>query len=95
MPVAEPARACAVRATALRKAFPSKGGRVEALRGIDLSIAAGQIYGFLGPNGAGKTTSFHIVVGLISPDSGTIRVDDEDITNLPMYQRARRGISYL
>ena len=51
--------------------------------------------GLLGPNGAGKTTSFYMIVGLISPDSGRILVDDEDITQLPMYQRARRGISYL
>jgi len=49
----------------------------------------------LGPNGAGKTTSFYMIVGLISPDSGRISVDGQDITHLPMYQRARRGISYL
>jgi lipopolysaccharide export system ATP-binding protein len=51
--------------------------------------------GLLGPNGAGKTTSFYIIVGLISPDSGAVLVDDEDITHLPMYKRAGRGISYL
>src|SRR6202158_5349672 len=58
-------------------------------------VQQGEVVGLLGPNGAGKTTSFYMIVGLISPDSGRILVDDKDITNLPMYQRARRGISYL
>ena len=62
---------------------------------VTVHLEQGRVVGLLGPNGAGKTTSFHIIVGLISPDSGTIRVDGEDITQLPMYQRARRGISYL
>jgi lipopolysaccharide export system ATP-binding protein len=53
------------------------------------------VVGLLGPNGAGKTTSFHMIVGLISPDSGRILLDDEEIAALPMYQRARKGISYL
>lgn len=51
--------------------------------------------GLLGPNGAGKTTTFHIIVGLIAPDSGRVLLDREEITNLPMYQRARAGVSYL
>src|SRR5205807_1430879 len=62
---------------------------------VSISVLQGEVVGLLGPNGAGKTTSFYIIVGLISPDSGRVRVNDEDITNLPMYQRARRGISYL
>lgn len=62
---------------------------------VTLSVDQGEVVGLLGPNGAGKTTSFYIIVGLISPDSGCILVDDADITALPMYQRARRGISYL
>jgi len=62
---------------------------------VTLSVSQGEVVGLLGPNGAGKTTSFYIIVGLISPDSGCILVDGSDITALPMYQRARRGISYL
>ncbi len=62
---------------------------------VTVCVDQGEVVGLLGPNGAGKTTSFYMIVGLISPDSGCILVDDEDITALPMYQRARRGISYL
>ena len=62
---------------------------------VSLRVEQGEVVGLLGPNGAGKTTSFYIIVGLISPDSGRILVDDKDITGLPMYQRAQRGISYL
>ena len=62
---------------------------------VTVCVDQGEVVGLLGPNGAGKTTSFYMIVGLISPDSGCILVDDEDITPLPMYQRARRGISYL
>jgi len=62
---------------------------------VSIKLVQGEVVGLLGPNGAGKTTSFYIIVGLISPDSGSVLLDGEDITNLPMYQRARRGISYL
>ncbi|HUS04756.1 MAG TPA: LPS export ABC transporter ATP-binding protein [Bryobacteraceae bacterium] len=62
---------------------------------VSISVEQGQVVGLLGPNGAGKTTSFYMIVGLISPDSGRVMLDDEDITELPMYRRARRGISYL
>jgi len=62
---------------------------------VTVCVHQGEVVGLLGPNGAGKTTSFYMIVGLISPDSGRILVDDTDITNLAMYQRARRGISYL
>src|ERR1700687_3632040 len=62
---------------------------------VNLEIAQGEVVGLLGPNGAGKTTTFYILVGLVRPDSGSVTLDDEDITDLPMYRRARAGISYL
>jgi lipopolysaccharide export system ATP-binding protein len=62
---------------------------------INLRIAQGEVVGLLGPNGAGKTTTFYIMVGLISPDAGQVLLDGIDMTNLPMYLRARNGISYL
>jgi lipopolysaccharide export system ATP-binding protein len=62
---------------------------------VSLSVEQGEVVGLLGPNGAGKTTSFYMIVGLISPDSGRVLLADADITALPMYLRARRGISYL
>src|SRR3990172_6334403 len=75
----------------LSKSF--KGRKV--VDDVNRRIAQGEVVGLLGPNGAGKTTSFYIIVGLISPDSGHVLLDGEDVTALPMYQRARRGISYL
>ena len=62
---------------------------------VSVSVEQGEVVGLLGPNGAGKTTSFYMIVGLISPDSGRIFLDNEEITQFAMYQRARRGISYL
>ena len=62
---------------------------------VDLSVSQGEIVGLLGPNGAGKTTTFYMIVGLISPDAGSVYLDDEDVTDVPMYRRARRGIGYL
>jgi lipopolysaccharide export system ATP-binding protein len=71
-----------------------RGRRV--VNGVSLQVAQGEVVGLLGPNGAGKTTSFYAIVGLIPPDTGRVLVDDEDITNVPMYLRAREyGISYL
>lgn len=62
---------------------------------VSVEVKQGEIVGLLGPNGAGKTTSFYMIVGLIKPNEGTIFLDDENITGLPMYQRAKRGIGYL
>ena len=62
---------------------------------VSIKLKQGEVVGLLGPNGAGKTTSFYVIVGSIIPDSGRVLLDGEDITSLPMYQRARQGISYL
>lgn len=62
---------------------------------ISVTVAQGEIVGLLGPNGAGKTTSFYMIVGLIKPNEGEIFLDDQNITSLPMYKRAKRGIGYL
>jgi lipopolysaccharide export system ATP-binding protein len=62
---------------------------------VSIDVEQGEIVGLLGPNGAGKTTSFYMIVGLIKPNNGKIFLDDEDITTLPVYKRARRGIGYL
>jgi lipopolysaccharide export system ATP-binding protein len=77
-----------------REISKSYRGR-KVVDNVAVSVDQGEVVGLLGPNGAGKTNSFYMIVGLISPDSGRILMDDEDITALPMYQRARRGISYL
>jgi len=70
-----------------------KGRKV--VNDVNLRIAQGEVVGLLGPNGAGKTTTFYIIVGLTDPDSGQVLLDGVDITHLPMYLRARNGISYL
>ena len=70
-------------------------GKKHVLRGIDFSMRAGEVVGLLGPNGAGKTTCFYSIVGFIKPNGGEILLNEHDITDLPMYQRARLGIAYL
>jgi lipopolysaccharide export system ATP-binding protein len=72
----------------------SYGGRV-VVRGVDIDLSSGEIVGLLGPNGAGKTTTFGMVVGLVGADAGRVLLDDEDVTEDPMYVRARKGIGYL
>lgn len=62
---------------------------------VTMRVEQGEVVGLLGPNGAGKTTSFYVIVGLVSPDTGEVLLDGQPITQLPMYQRARRGVSYL
>ena len=78
-------------ATNLYKCFKGK----TVLRNVSIEVARGEVVGLLGPNGAGKTTCFYSIVGLIPPDQGTIYLDGQNITSLPMYRRARLGISYL
>jgi lipopolysaccharide export system ATP-binding protein len=77
--------------TDLTKSF---GGRT-VVRGVSIDISSGEVVGLLGPNGAGKTTTFSMVVGLVSPDSGRVLLDGNDVTEDPMYIRARKGIGYL
>src|SRR5687768_12868436 len=72
----------------------SYGGRV-VVRGVSIDVSSGEIVGLLGPNGAGKTTTFAMTVGLAAPDSGRVILDAEDVTDDPMYVRARKGIAYL
>ena len=72
----------------------SYGGRTD-VRGVSIDVASGEIVGLLGPNGAGKTTTFYMTVGLTVPDSGRVVLDEEDVTDAPMYVRARKGIGYL
>lgn len=69
--------------------------RRPVLNDVSMSVQRGEAVGLLGPNGAGKTTAFYCITGLISPDTGTISLDGQDITSLPMYRRARMGIGYL
>jgi lipopolysaccharide export system ATP-binding protein len=80
-----------LRAEGLSKRFRGR----PVLNGVTVEVAAGEVVGLLGPNGAGKTTTFFCVVGLLRPDAGAVLLDGEDVTRQPMYQRARRGISYL
>ena len=75
----------------LRKSY---SGRL-VVGGVSIHVEPGEVVGLLGPNGAGKTTSFYMIVGLIRPDSGTVIIDDAEITHLPIYARARLGIGYL
>jgi lipopolysaccharide export system ATP-binding protein len=70
-------------------------GRRAVVNDVELSLDRGEVVGLLGPNGAGKTTTFHMIVGLLTPDAGAVHLDGNEITRLPMYQRARLGVGYL
>lgn len=80
-----------LRAENLFKKYKSRA----VVNDVSVKVEQGEIVGLLGPNGAGKTTSFYMIVGLIKPNGGRIFLEDEEITDLPMYQRAKRGIGYL
>ena len=67
----------------------------RVVNSVSLDLKSGEVVGLLGPNGAGKTTTFYMTIGLVKPDEGNVFLDDEDITTLPMYQRARKGVGYL
>ncbi len=75
----------------IKKTYKGRG----VVKGVTIEVNQGEIVGLLGPNGAGKTTSFYMIVGLVSPDSGRVFLDDTDITNFPMYKRSQLGIGYL
>lgn len=70
-------------------------GKKQVVRGVDFSMSTGEVLGLLGPNGAGKTTTFYMIVGFYKPNHGNVFIDDKNITKLPMYKRAKLGISYL
>lgn len=80
-----------LRAIDLKKDY----GQRTVVRGVELELNSGEIVGLLGPNGAGKTTTFYMITGMIRPTAGAVYLGDEEITQLPMYKRARKGIGYL
>lgn len=80
-----------LRADNIQKIYGSR----KVVQGISLEVRQGEIIGLLGPNGAGKTTSFYMIVGMVKPNFGKIFLNDEEITNDPMYERAKKGIGYL
>ena len=80
-----------IRAEELVKVY----GKRKVVKGVSIEVKKGEIVGLLGPNGAGKTTTFYMVVGFVRPNGGNVYLNDENITSLPMYQRAQKGIGYL
>jgi lipopolysaccharide export system ATP-binding protein len=89
--IAPQVRANGLVAQDLGKSFKGR----QVVNGVSLRVKRGEVLGLLGPNGAGKTTCFYMVMGLIQPDFGTIAIDGQDVTDLPMYVRARLGVGYL
>ena len=83
--------AALLRAERLTKSYAGR----RVVSEVSIEVHAGEVVGLLGPNGAGKTTTFYMIVGLTRPDTGTVFLNGEDVTALPMYERARRGVSYL
>ena len=84
-------RAARLTVTGLSKRYRGR----NVVEGVALAVDSGEVVGLLGPNGAGKTTSFYMILGLVKADSGSIRIDDEDLSRAPMHKRARAGIGYL
>jgi lipopolysaccharide export system ATP-binding protein len=80
-----------LKAVGVAKSYSSR----RVVDGISLEVRGGEVVGLLGPNGAGKTTTFYMMVGLVQPDEGKVLLNDEDLTDVPIYKRARAGISYL
>jgi lipopolysaccharide export system ATP-binding protein len=80
-----------LRARGLNKSFRGR----KVVDDVSFDVSPGEVVGLLGPNGAGKTTSFHCVVGLLAPDAGEVRLGDQDLSGLPLHERARMGIGYL
>ena len=78
-------------ATNLKKSYQGR----HAVKGISVQVSQGQVVGLLGPNGAGKTTAFYMIVGVLRPDEGSIRLDGQNITGFPMHKRAKAGLGYL
>ena len=85
------AQSSILKADDIKKSYKTR----HVVKGVSLQIAAGESVGLLGPNGAGKTTTFYMIVGLVRPNSGSITLDGQDITKLPMHARARLGVGYL
>ena len=93
-PVASPASGEAAYLIQTRGLVKQYGGR-RVVNGVDIHVRAGEVVGLLGKNGAGKTTTFYMIVGLVTPNEGHVYMGEEDVTQMPMYRRARRGIGHL
>ncbi len=86
-----PEPACTLKVTGLHKKFKSR----TVVKDVSFDVGSGEVIGLLGPNGAGKTTCFYMIVGLVATDGGAIRLDDTELTHMPIHKRARLGLSYL
>ncbi len=84
-------RTISIEASNLKKIYKKR----EVVKDVDLVVKKGEIVGLLGPNGAGKTTTFYMITGIIKPNYGTVKYNDEDVTDYPMFKRARLGLGYL